>query len=75
MELWVLRVLCVVGWLLVGWLFRQFVRSRNLLFGDLVVDETSSEVFLHCPHQPEELLEHEYIMLKIINFNKAYTRK
>ena len=75
MELWVLRISCFIGWVLVGWFIIRFVRRRNPIFGDLIIDETSSEVFLHCPHQPEELLDHRYITLKIINFNGKRSRK
>lgn len=70
----VLGVVVVIGWGLAVWFWIDLKR-RVALFGDLIVDPESSEVFLHCPHQPEELLEHRYITLKIINLNREYARK
>ena len=69
---WLVWVFGFIGWIVAGvfWysIFTSGKEKEKEVFGDLVRD--GEEIYLHCPHCPEELLKHKYVTLKVIDISR-----
>ena len=67
---WLVWVFGFIGWIVAGisWYSIFTGKKENKVFGDLVRD--GEEIYLHCPHRPEELLKHKYVTLKVIDISR-----